>query len=94
MLTRCPPPWRLDGGVGRVEEAHYVHVEHLAPLLGEAFADVREEHHAGVVDEDVYASELLFGLVDQAVRLALVGDVADGREHASSTVLYALYEVG
>src|SRR5215203_2829596 len=83
----------LDGGVGGVEEAHHVDVEHLAPLVREAFPHLREEHYAGIVDENVHASELLLGLADQAVRLALLRDVADGREHASICASDPLHEV-
>src|SRR5215207_1535005 len=88
------PFHHFQGGVCGVEDAEHVHLEHLAPLFREALPDRREEHDARVVDEDVYLAELLFGFLDQAVRLALVGDVAPGREHPAAAALYPTFEVG
>jgi hypothetical protein len=51
-------------------------VAYPPPLVGEALLHLREEHHARVVDQDVYPPELLDRPIDEGVGLPLVGHVA------------------
>ena len=61
--------------VGAVEEAEQVDVDHPPPLLGVGALDRAQQHHAGVVDEDVEAAHLLGGVLDEGARGGLVADV-------------------
>ena len=58
-----------------VEEPEQVDVDHLAPLVGFGALDRAEQHHAGVVDEDVEAAHLLGGALDEGAGGRLVADV-------------------
>jgi hypothetical protein len=58
-----------------------------APLLGVSACDRPEQHHAGVVDEDVEAAELRVGGADEAPGRLLVGNVDLDRQRAAAVRL-------
>ena len=64
-----------DRGVRAVEEPEAVDLDHPPPLLRVGALDGAEEHHAGVVDEDVQAPEALGRALDEGAGGGLVGDV-------------------
>jgi len=66
--------------VGRVDQALEVEVDHPVPFLGGRILDRAEQHHAGVVDDDVEPSQLVDGAIDRSDRLLLVGDVGFDRK--------------
>ena len=68
-----------QGGVGADQQAPEVDVEHPAPVRRVGRRDRAEQHQAGVVDEHVEGAELGRGVVNEAGRLLLVGDV-DGAD--------------
>ena len=84
-----------EGGVGDVQQALEVERDHAIPLLDRGVHDLAEQHHAGVVDDDVESSELLRGALDGGDRLLALGDVdldgeaADLRRQRIQTVLAA-----
>ena len=66
-----PPPLcghQREGGVGAPEEAEQVHLDHLAPLGGVGPGHRAEQHHAGVVHQDVEPAELVVRLLDEGAR--------------------------
>ena len=69
-----------DGGAGGVEQALQVEVDHPLPFLGGRVLDRPQEHHAGVVDDDVEPAQLVDRAVDGGDRLLLLGDVGLDRE--------------
>ncbi len=62
-------------GVRAVLEAEQVELDHPPPLLDRRVDDRAEQHHPGVVDQDVETAELADGAIDRSVRLFLVGHV-------------------
>ena len=71
-----------ERGVGDVEQALEVERDHPVPLLDRRVDDRAEQHHAGVVDDDVEPAELGDGALDGGDRLVAVGDVGLDREPA------------
>ena len=61
--------------VGAVEEPEQVDVDHRPPLVRVGALDRAQQHHAGVVDQDVEAAHLLGGAVDERAGRGLVADV-------------------
>ena len=58
-----------------VEESQHVYADHAAPVVQRGVGHRPEQHHAGVVDEDVEAAELLLDPADELACLTLVGHV-------------------
>jgi len=86
-----------------VEQALQVDRDHPVPVVGGRVEDRPEQHHAGVVDQDVQSPELGHGSLDGGLGLPWVGDVGrDGQRGAAGpldvvddgreTVLAARYE--
>ena len=73
--------------VHAVEEAEQVDVDHPLPLLDVGAHDRAEQHHAGVVDEDVEAAEPRVDLLDEPLGLLPVGDVGLERDRAAALAL-------
>ena len=67
------------GGVRAVQERAHIDVDHPAPLRRVGVDGGAEQHHTGVVDQDVEASELGDGALDGTLGLRLFGKV--GLEH-------------
>ena len=73
-----PPPAATNFGIGRVragERAGQVGVEHVAPLGDREFLRRLANIHAGIVDEDVQAAELGYGILNEFRARRIVGDV-------------------
>src|SRR4051794_5297875 len=79
-------------GVRAVQKPEDVDLDHRAPLVGRRVDDRAEQHHAGVVDEDVEAAELGVGALDEGARLCLVGDVGRDGERAAAGAVDLLRE--
>jgi hypothetical protein len=62
-------------GVRAVEEPQQVHADHPAPLVRVLVRERAEQHHAGVVDEDVEPAKLMGGGLHEAGGLFLVRHV-------------------
>ena len=87
--VRDAPRLALGGGqqvrerrVGDVQQALEVERDHPVPLLDRGVDDRAEQHHAGVVDDDVEPAELARGALDGGDGLVPVGDVGLDREAA------------
>ncbi len=79
-------------GVGAVEHAEHVHVDHPPPFLGGGVLDRAEQHHAGVVHEHIQAPELVMSALDEGARLCLLTDVRGYRDGAAPFLGDALAE--
>jgi hypothetical protein len=62
-------------GVGAVQDAEEVHVDHPPPLGRVGALDWPEQHDAGVVDQGVQGAEVLVGVLDERACRALVAHV-------------------
>jgi hypothetical protein len=81
-----------ERGVGHVEHALDVDVDHPLPLLHRRTDDRAVEHHARGVDDHVEPAELFHGALDRADGLLAVGDVSRDR-HAVDLARYVLEPV-
>src|SRR5438128_786442 len=79
-----------EGGVRAVEEAEEVHVHHLFPLLEGRTDGGAEQHHPGVVHEDVEPPKLGDGALDGGGGLGLIGDVGGDDESLPAVASYPL----
>ena len=68
-----------QGGVGAVEEAQYVQLDHPLPLFDRGVDDRAEQHDARVVDQGVQAAQLAHRAADGVLGLGLISDV--GLDH-------------
>jgi hypothetical protein len=84
-----------EGGVRDVQQPLEVERDHAIPLLHWSIDDLAEQHHPGVVDDDVEPPELLRGALHRPDRLLAIGDVgldgeaADLRAQRVQTLLAA-----
>ncbi len=80
-------------GVGAVEQAGDVHIEHPPPLLQRGVLDRAEQHHAGVIDQRVQPSQLPDRALNGLLRLLLGADVGLDRERFAAVCSDPLGEV-
>ena len=80
-LTMCPPlrAHQRQRGMGGGHQAQDVGVDHPPPVLGVGAADRAEQHHARIVDQDVYAPEGGVRGHHHLPRLVLLGDIGHDR---------------
>ena len=76
-----------EPGMRAVDEAEDVDVDHRAPVVALLGEQRPEQHHAGVVDEDVEAAQLVLRALDERARLLLLADVRLDRERAVTDLL-------
>jgi hypothetical protein len=71
-----------ERGVGDVEQPLEVDLDHPVPLLDRGVDDRAEQHHPGVVDDDVEPAELLHRALDGSLRLLAVRHIRLDRQAA------------
>src|SRR3954471_4178686 len=76
-----------EGLLGEMHRAHEVDAEHALPVLGGVLLELLEQHHAGIVDQDIELAEALEGLRDRGDHLALGAHVAFEAEHIDAVLL-------
>jgi len=76
-------------GVRSIEQPEHVDVDHAPPVLRIGAHDGAEQHHAGVVDQDVESAPLRLRLFHHSVGLHLVRDVGRDGQHRAAASLNA-----
>src|SRR5882672_4919196 len=89
-VASSPVPHPGDRRARAERDPGQVGLDHAVPLLERHLFQVLEETHAGVVDEDVDASERALGLLEEGRHVALAAHIAPAREHALRVLLLQL----
>jgi hypothetical protein len=72
----------IEEHLGRGDRAQQVGLDHPAVVVGELSGERAEQHHAGVVDQDVGAAEIVLDALGGGHDRAAVGDVSPDRDGA------------
>ena len=59
-----------------IKDAEQIRFQHRPKIFGRSFFDSFEDADAGVVDEDVEAAELFYGVVNQSFDLTVIPHIA------------------